>query len=67
MSKVFFDFFKIKGKMYNINPSKKSQVFFFSDSVKMIEKILKNNTPNFLIVQGQNQRCFIMFIANIQK
>jgi len=52
MSKVFFDFFKIKGKTYNINPNKKSQVTFFSDSVKEIEKILKTNTPNFLIVQG---------------
>tara|TARA_B110000114_G_scaffold133060_1_gene139450 strand:- start:828 stop:1931 length:1104 start_codon:yes stop_codon:yes gene_type:complete len=52
MSKVFFDFFKIKGKIYNINPDKKSQVTFFSDSVKFIEKILKSNTPNFLIVQG---------------
>ena len=52
MSKVFFDFFKIKGKIYNINPSKKSQVTFFSDSIKIMEKILKNNTPNFLIVQG---------------
>ena len=52
MSKVFFDFFKITGKIYNINPDKKSQVTFFSDSVKSIEKILKTNKPNFLIVQG---------------
>ncbi len=52
MSKVFFDFFKISGKIFNINPDKKSQVTFFSDSIKSIEKILKKNTPNFLIVQG---------------
>ena len=52
MSKVFFDFFKISGKMFNINPDRKSQVTFFSDSIKLIEKILKKNTPNFLIVQG---------------
>ncbi len=52
MSKVFFDFFKISGKIYNINPRKKTQVTFFSDSVRMIEKILKTNSPNFLIVQG---------------
>ena len=29
MSKIFFDFFKIKGKVKNINPSKKSQSIFF--------------------------------------
>jgi UDP-N-acetylglucosamine 2-epimerase (non-hydrolysing) len=52
MSKVFFDFFKISGKIYNVNPNKKSQVTFFSDSVKYIEKILKKNKPTFLIVQG---------------
>jgi len=52
MSKVFFDLFKISGKIYNIHPSKKSQVSFFSDSIKSIAKILKNNRPNFLIVQG---------------
>ena len=28
MSKVFFDFFKIKEKIFNINPSKKSQYSF---------------------------------------
>ena len=42
MSKVFFDFFKISGKMYNINPDRKSQVTFFSDSVQLIEKILNS-------------------------
>ncbi len=52
MSKVFFDFFKITGKIYNINPNKNSQVTFFSDSVKSIEKILKKNKPTFLVVQG---------------
>jgi len=52
MSKVFFNFFKISGKIYNINPDKQSQVTFFSDSVKSIEKILIANRPNFLIVQG---------------
>lgn len=52
MSKVFFDFFKISGKIYNIYPNKKSQSLFFSESVQLIEKILKTNRPNFLIVQG---------------
>ena len=52
MSKVFFDFFKISGKIYNIYPNKKSQALFFSESVQSIEKILKTNRPNFLIVQG---------------
>ena len=52
MSKVFFNFFKISGKIYNIYPNKKSQASFFSESVKSIEKILKVNRPNFLIVQG---------------
>jgi len=52
MSKVFFNFFKISGKIYNIYANKKSQASFFSESVKSIEKILKVNRPNFLIVQG---------------
>ncbi|MBD1157333.1 UDP-N-acetylglucosamine 2-epimerase (non-hydrolyzing) [Pelagibacterales bacterium SAG-MED20] len=52
MSKVFFDFFKISGKIYNVNPDKKSQATFFSDSVKSIAKILKKKKPSFLIVQG---------------
>jgi len=52
MSKVFFNFFKISGKIYNIYPNKKSQASFFSESVCSIEKILKINKPNFLIVQG---------------
>tara|TARA_B110000211_G_C14069601_1_gene549329 strand:+ start:1261 stop:2364 length:1104 start_codon:yes stop_codon:yes gene_type:complete len=52
MSKVFFDFFKISGKTYNIYPNNKTQATFFSDSVYSIEKILKINKPNFLIVQG---------------
>ena len=52
MSKIFFNFFKISGKIYNIYPNKKSQTSFFSESVELIEKILKINRPNFLIVQG---------------
>jgi len=52
MSKVFFNFFKITGKIYNIYPNKESQASFFSESVHAIEKILKINTPNFLITQG---------------
>ena len=52
MSKVFFNFFKITGKIYNIYPNKESQASFFSESVHSIEKILKINTPNFLIIQG---------------
>ena len=52
MSKVFFNFFKISGKIYNIYPNKESQASFFSESVHSIEKILQKNKPNFLIVQG---------------
>ncbi len=52
MSKVFFDFFKIKEKIFNINPSKKSQYSFLSESINMISKILKSNKPDYLIVQG---------------
>ena len=52
MSKIFFDFFKIKGKVKNINPSKKSQSIFFSESVSLISKILYLNKPDYLIIQG---------------
>ena len=52
MSKIFFDFFKIKEKIYNLKPSKKSQYLFLSESINMISKILKINKPNYLIVQG---------------
>ena len=52
MSKVFFNFFKISGKTYNIYPNKESQTSFFAESVCSIEKILKKDRPNFLIVQG---------------
>ena len=52
MSKVFFDFFKIKNKIYNLNPSKKSQFIFLSESINMISKILKSNKPDYLVVQG---------------
>ena len=52
MSKIFFNFFKISGKTYNIYPNKESQASFFSESVHSIEKILQKNKPNFLIVQG---------------
>lgn len=52
MSKVFFDFFKIKNKVYNLKPSKKSQSTFLSESINMISKILKSNKPDYLIVQG---------------
>ena len=52
MSKVFFDFFKINGKVYNLNSVKKSQNSFYSSAIKEIDKILNNNKPDFLIVQG---------------
>ena len=52
MSKIFFDFFKIKEKIYNLKPSKKSQYLFLSESINMISKILKANKPDYLIVQG---------------
>ncbi len=52
MSKIFFDFFNIKGKIFNIKPSRKTQYSFLSDSVKLIGKNLLLNKPNYLIVQG---------------
>tara|TARA_Y100001970_G_scaffold65472_1_gene83757 strand:+ start:3888 stop:4994 length:1107 start_codon:yes stop_codon:yes gene_type:complete len=52
MSKVFFDFFKIKNKIYNLKPSKKSQYAFLSESINMISEILRSNMPDYLIVQG---------------
>lgn len=52
MSKIFFDFFKIKEKVYNLKPSKKSQFLFLSESIKSISKILLSNKPDFLVVQG---------------
>ena len=57
MSGVFFDFFKIQEKIYNINPSKKSQYIFLSDSIKLISKILLDNKPDFLFVQGDTNTC----------
>ena len=57
MSNVFFDFFKIKEKIYNINPSKKSQFIFLSESIKSISKILIANKPDFLVVQGDTNTC----------
>ena len=41
MSKVFFNFFNIKTKIYNLWPSKKSQFIFLSESIRMISTILK--------------------------
>ena len=52
MSKVFFDFFKINGKLYNIKSVKTSQNSFFSNAIKEINKILEKNKPDFLIIQG---------------
>ena len=52
MSKVFFDFFRIKEKTYNLKPSKKTQGIFLSESIKHISNILQSNRPDFLIVQG---------------
>jgi UDP-N-acetylglucosamine 2-epimerase (non-hydrolysing) len=52
MSKVFFNLFKIKGKIFNIKSKTKTQNIFFSSTIKEISKILENNKPDFLIVQG---------------
>ncbi len=57
MSGIFFDFFKIREKIYNINPLKKSQYIFLSDSIKLISKILLANKPDFLVVQGDTNTC----------
>ncbi len=68
MSKIFFDFFKIKGRIKNINPSKKSQSIFFSESVRLISKILISNKPDFLIVQGDTNTslagCVAAYLVN---
>ena len=52
MSKVFFNFFNIKTKIYNLWPSKKSQFIFLSESIRMISTILKKKKPDYLVVQG---------------
>ena len=52
MSKVFFNFFKIPKPRYNINASRNRYGIFFSKTIKGIEKILYNEKPNYLIVQG---------------
>ena len=63
MSKVFFDFFKIKGKIYNIKSAKQSQNYFLSNAIKEIDKILKKNKPDFLIVQGDTNTSLAGSIA----
>ena len=63
MSKVFFDLFKIKGKIFNIKSAKKSQYIFFSNAVKGIGKILENNKPDFMIVQGDTNTSLAGCIA----
>ena len=52
MSKVFLDFFKIDGNLYNIKSIKNSQSAFLANAIKEVDKILKKKKPNFLIVQG---------------
>jgi UDP-N-acetylglucosamine 2-epimerase (non-hydrolysing) len=63
MSKVFFDFFKISGKIYNIKLVKNSQNSFFPNAINEINKILKKNKPDFLIVQGDTNTSLAGSIA----
>jgi UDP-N-acetylglucosamine 2-epimerase (non-hydrolysing) len=52
MSKVFFDFFKITAKTYNLRISRKNQHIFLSESIHKISKFLKKKIPDFVIIQG---------------
>jgi len=52
MSAVFFSFFNIKNKIYNIYPPKKDQHEFLSYSIKKIGKILKIKKTDYLLIQG---------------
>ena len=68
MSKVFFDFFKIPKPKYNLKVGTESQINFFSKSISGLEKILKKEKPNILIIQGDTNTalsgCFAATIYN---
>ncbi len=63
MSQVFFDFFKISGKLYNIKSVKKFKNSFFPNAIKEISLILEKNKPDFLIVQGDTNTSLAGCIA----
>jgi len=52
MSKIFFDFFKITAKTYNLRISQKNQYEFISKSIERVSKFIKLKTPDYVIVQG---------------
>ena len=68
MSKVFFDFFKIKYPKYNINANSSKEGDFFAKAVSGVERILYKEKPNFLIIQGDTNTalagCFAASVYN---
>jgi len=66
MSDVFFKHFNIKKPKYNIRAPNKTYGNFFSKTIKEIEKILTNEKPNYLLVQGDTNTAFAgCFAASI--
>ena len=66
MSDVFFNFFKIPKPKYNLKALSSTYGSFFSKTIKQIEKILHNEKPNYLIVQGDTNTAFAgCFAASI--
>ena len=63
MSKVFFNFFKIKSPKYNINASNIMDGIFFSKAITHIEKILYKEKPNFLVTQGDTNTALVGCLA----
>jgi len=66
MSDVFFTYFKIPKPKYNIKAKSKTYGSFFSKTIKSIEKILHQEKPDYLIVQGDTNTAFAgCFAASI--
>lgn len=73
MSKIFLDFFKIPKVKFNLKAKTKSSGIFFSESIFKIEKILVNEKPDYLVVQGDTNTSLAgclaasMFNRNLSK
>jgi UDP-N-acetylglucosamine 2-epimerase (non-hydrolysing) len=73
MSKIFLDFFKIPKVKFNLKAKTKSPGIFFSETIYKIEKILVNEKPDYLVVQGDTNTSLAgclaasMFNRNLSK
>tara|TARA_B110000046_G_C12993816_1_gene399112 strand:+ start:69 stop:1181 length:1113 start_codon:yes stop_codon:yes gene_type:complete len=64
LSKIFFNALKIKKPKYNLIDNKKSSsTDFFSKSLNDIEKILKKEKPDNLIIQGDTNTSLVGALA----